>query len=81
MKILLFVEGRTEYAALPALFQKTLINRFDCRIEIEPINFQGKNKLISEARKKVEHRLDLDKTGEIAAIVSLLDLYEAFEIS
>lgn len=81
MKILLFVEGDTEFKALPKFINKIIESKLGRTIEIEPVNFKGKNNLIKEASKKAATHLGLDLANEISAIVSLLDLYEAFDFS
>jgi hypothetical protein len=79
MKILLFTEGHTEYKALPEFINRILQKQINKSVKIEAVNFESKDNLIKNAPKKVKWHLERDSQNEIIAIISIIDLYRAFD--
>lgn len=79
MKILLFTEGHTEYKALPEFINRILEKLINKSIKIDAVNFGSKDNLINDSPKKVKWHLERDIQNEIIAIISIIDLYRAFD--
>ncbi|HOC92079.1 MAG TPA: DUF4276 family protein [bacterium] len=72
MKILLFVEGKTENIITQVFLKKWLDSQLDKKISVKPIVFDGCGDYLKRAGKKSQLHLD---NSEVIAIFGLLDLY------
>jgi hypothetical protein len=71
VRLLLYVEGETEEAALPAFFRRWLIGK-GLDLEIKAVNFTGVKNYLKEFSKRA--RRDLSGSY-VQGIIGLIDLY------
>lgn len=72
MKIVLFVEGHTEYKVLPAFIKRWLDQKTGDRVGIKPVPFDGCPEYLKKVGKKTELHL---QDEDVIAIFGLLDIY------
>ena len=73
-RLILFGEGHTE-KVLPEFLGRALNARLDTPVGITFVRFEGWTQLVDDAKKKAAIYLNGKKSGEIIAVVGLLDLY------
>lgn len=72
MRILLYVEGDTEFRCLPSFLQKWLDSRIQHKVEIKAINFRG----VTNYKKDFAQRARRALQGNfVLGIVGLIDYY------
>ncbi|MDI6711234.1 MAG: DUF4276 family protein [Bacillota bacterium] len=75
MKFVLFVEGKTERKGLPGFIKRWLDPKLSSPVGIQPVHFVGWSNLIKETPKKAAKYLQGPNSGDIIAVIALLDLY------
>ena len=75
MKFVLLVEGDTEKKVVADFFKRWLDPQLKEPIGMKVVNFKGNAKLQQEIVKKAREYLESPKSGEIVAVIGLLDLY------
>ena len=75
MKFILFVEGYTEYYALPKFFKKWLDPQLINPVGVQAVRFDGWPELIKDAPIKAGMYLNGPAKDKVIAVISLLDLY------
>lgn len=76
MKFILLVEGHTERKAVPAFLKRWLDPRLAQPVGIKPVRFDGWSELVEDVVQRAQFYLDdRASSGDIIAVVSLLDLY------
>jgi hypothetical protein len=75
MRFLIFVEGDTERAAVPAFLSGWLNQRVSSCVGVRPVRFKGCPHFLSEIRKIVHNMLEGPSSSEVIAGIGLLDLY------
>ncbi len=75
MKFILFVEGHTEYKAVPSFLKRWLDPRLRRSVGIKSVRFDGWAELVGDVSKKAHWYLDGPGKAEVIAVISLLDLY------
>ena len=75
MKFVLFVEGETEQKVLPAFLKRWLDPRLSKSVGVQPVLFLGWSDLVKNVVKRARAHLNSPGSGDIIAVISLLDLY------
>ena len=75
MKFVLLVEGDTEQRVLPGFFQRWLNPRLSQRVGVQAIPFNGCGEYLTRFARKAQLHLDGPKSGQLIAVIGLLDLY------
>ena len=75
MKFVLFVEGHTERAAVPAFLKRCLDPHLDRPVGIQVVKFEGWSHFVAEVGKKARMYLEGPSRNDIIAAIGLLDLY------
>lgn len=75
MKFVLFVEGHTEQKAVPSFLKRWLDPRLGQPVGIKPVRFEGWPELVEDVERKARFYLEGPASGDVIAVVSLLDLY------
>ncbi|MDD5371629.1 MAG: DUF4276 family protein [Anaerolineaceae bacterium] len=75
MKYVLFVEGHTEKKAIAPFLKRWLDPRLPQPVGIQPVRFEGWAEMEKDMERKAQLYLQGPKSGEIIAVVALLDLY------
>ncbi|MDE8345041.1 MAG: DUF4276 family protein [Acidocella sp.] len=75
MKFIRFVEGHTEHKAVPAFLKRWLDARLREPVGIKSVRFEGWPELVADMQKKAHLYLAGANSGEVIAVISLLDLY------
>ncbi len=75
MRFVLFVEGHTEKAALPAFLKRWLDPQLPKPVRITPVRFEGWRDYVKEIEKKVALGLSGKMGADVIAAIGLLDLY------
>ena len=74
MKFILFVEGYTEAAVLPAFLKRWLDPRLKQPVGIDAVRFDGWPEMVRDSPQRVKAFLNAPK-GDVIAVIALLDLY------
>ena len=72
MKFILFVEGHTEYKAVPEFLKRWLDPKLSKPVGIQCVRFEGWAELVKDAPVKAELYLS---RSDVIAVIALLDLY------
>ena len=75
MKFVLFVEGHTERASVPAFLKRWLDPQLTQKVGIQPVRFEGCKDFDKGLCRKAHMYLDSPARDEIIAVIGLLDLY------
>jgi hypothetical protein len=75
MKFVLFVEGDTEQKVLASFLKRWLDPRLSKKVGIKPVLFDGWADMDKRLVKKARHYLAGPDSGDIIAVIALLDLY------
>ncbi|MHB1036365.1 MAG: DUF4276 family protein [Pirellulales bacterium] len=75
MKFILLVEGDTEKKVVADFLKRWLDHRLNQRVRIDIVRFRGNDRLMREMVAKAQTYLDGPGSGEIVAVIGLLDLY------
>jgi hypothetical protein len=75
MKFVLLVEGYTEQKAIPGFLKRWLDPRLDHKVGIQVVRFEGWPELVKDMSDRAQMYLESPKSGEIIAVIALLDLY------
>lgn len=75
MKFILFVEGHTEYKAVPAFLKRWLDSRLRQPVAIKSVRFEGWTQLVDDVSKKAQLYLNGSAHADVITVISLLDLY------
>jgi hypothetical protein len=77
VRIVLFVEGDTEYAVLPAFLRRWFDTQHLGSVSVQAERFVGCGELVREAPKKARKYLDDPRRGKETVVISLLDYHGA----
>ena len=75
MKFVLLVEGYTEQKAVPGFLKRWLDPRLGHKVGIQVVRFEGWPELVKDMSDRTQMYLESPKSGEIIAVIALLDLY------
>ncbi len=75
MKFILFVEGHTERACIPAFLKRWLDPQLMQKVGIQAVRFEGCKDFDKGLRTKAHMHLDGPAHDDIIAVIGLLDLY------
>jgi len=75
MRLVLFVEGKTERKALPGFVARWLNVRLTHPVAIDAVSFGGNARFLKEAPKKARMYMEEEGAGDLVGVVGLLDLY------
>lgn len=73
MRVILLVEGETERKALPALVRRALSSHGAGNVGVDAVWHSGSGDVITKLATQVQRILNSPRSGEVAAIVCLLD--------
>jgi hypothetical protein len=75
LKFILFVEGDTEQASLPAFLKRWLDSKIPQPVGIKPVKFEGWASLRKDVGRKAQLYLNGPQSQDIIAVISIMDLY------